>query len=80
MAERYTILGNIPGLDLAIARYNRLREYYFLNEPTIFGTAYGVFFRPFSKEYRPYWSLIGLLTAALLVQLLAVEIFVHQDR
>lgn len=68
LVERYTVLGNIPGIDFAMRQYDRLRAYYFEHEPTIFGSGLGVIVRALT-EYRPYWNFVGLLTAVLVIDI-----------
>lgn len=68
LVERYTVLGNIPGIDFAMGQYDKLRAYYFEHEPTIFASGLGVITRAFT-EYRPYWSFVGLLTVVLVIDI-----------
>jgi hypothetical protein len=68
LVERYTVLGNIPGIDFAISQYDRLRAYYFEHEPTIFASVLGVLARAFT-EYRPYWNFVGLMSVVLVIDI-----------
>jgi hypothetical protein len=68
LVDRYTVLGNIPGIDFATIQFEKLRSFYFHNEPTVSTSGLGVFTKAFG-EYRPYWNFIALLSAVLLIDI-----------